>query len=265
MATDDVKKQFTALKGVGDAKAQLLIENGFDTLEKLQKATVKQLTGIEGISEKNAQDILKQVKAAQKTSTSPKKPASSQKTKDKTPSKGVSKKEQPSGKSPVKKIPETTTQPSTKEASSTDDVQIVEETKKVKVKIKPKLSEQQKKQLEQRKQIKKRTPTFLREEWFRYKRIPKNWRRPDGLTSKMRKHLKYRPNVVSIGYRGPKQVRGLHPSGFQEILIHNVSDLERLNPDTQAARISSTVGTKKRMAIAKKAEERNIRVLNRGV
>ena len=75
-------------------------------------------------------------------------------------------------------------------------------------------------------------------------------------------HLKYRPSKVRVGFRGPKTVRGLHSSGFEEVTIFNVNDLEGLNPKTQAARIGGSVGTRKRMDIEKKAEELNIRLLN---
>jgi large subunit ribosomal protein L32e len=54
----------------------------------------------------------------------------------------------------------------------------------------------------------------------------------------------------------------LHPSGFEEVMVHTVRDLDQVNPDIQAVRIGSTVGTKKRLEIAKKAEELNIRILN---
>jgi large subunit ribosomal protein L32e len=54
----------------------------------------------------------------------------------------------------------------------------------------------------------------------------------------------------------------LHPSGFEEIIVHNVKDLEQLNPKTQAARIGGSVGTKKRIEIGKKAEELDLRILN---
>ncbi len=138
----------------------------------------------------------------------------------------------------------------------------IEEKKVIKPKKKPVLNEELKQQLKKRKEIKERTPEFLREEWFRYKRIPKNWRRPDGITSKMHKNLAYRPSKVRIGFRGPKQTRGLHSSGFEEVTIFNVKDLENLNPKTQAARIGGSVGTKKRIDIGKKAEELNIRLLN---
>ncbi len=78
----------------------------------------------------------------------------------------------------------------------------------------------------------------------------------------MREHKGYRPPVVDSGYRGPKKVRGLHPSGFREVLVHNVKELEKLNPEKEAARIARTVGVRKRMAIEKRAEELGIRVLN---
>lgn len=151
-----------------------------------------------------------------------------------------------------------------KEVKKTEEKSKIEkEEKKIKkTKIKPQLSEELKKELEKRKQIKKRTPEFLREEWFRYRRVPRNWRRPDGISSKMRKNLKYRPSKVRIGFRGPKTVRGLHSSGFEEVTIFNIKDLKGLNPKTQAARIGGSVGTRKRIDIEKKAEELNIRLLN---
>ncbi len=78
----------------------------------------------------------------------------------------------------------------------------------------------------------------------------------------MRKNLAYRPSKVRVGFRGPKETRCLHSSGFEEVTIFNVKDLENLNPKTQAARIGGSVGTKKRIDIGKKAEELDIRLLN---
>jgi len=47
-------------------------------------------------------------------------------------------------------------------------------------------------------------------------------------------------------------------------MIHTVKELERIDPKKQAVRIGGTVGTKKRLGIAKRAEELSIRVLNMG-
>ncbi len=104
---------------------------------------------------------------------------------------------------------------------------------------------------------------FHRQEWFRYKRLGDRWRRPRGRHSKMRLNRKYRPPKVRIGHRNPKDIRGLHPSGFEEILIHNTYELEKINPKTQAARIAGAVGEKKRAKIEEKANEKGIRILNR--
>ena len=45
-------------------------------------------------------------------------------------------------------------------------------------------------------------------------------------------------------------------------MVYNIADLNNIDPEKQAARIGGTVGTKKRLEIAKKAEELEIRVLN---
>ncbi len=60
-------------------------------------------------------------------------------------------------------------------------------------------------------------------------------------------------------------MRGLHSSGFEEVLVHRPQDLEGMDPKTQAARMAHTVGMKKRLAIQERADELEIRVLNRVV
>tara|TARA_Y100001970_G_scaffold78619_1_gene100095 strand:+ start:45 stop:470 length:426 start_codon:yes stop_codon:yes gene_type:complete len=128
---------------------------------------------------------------------------------------------------------------------------------------KPVLDKQTKKDLSKRNRMSHKRPSFKRQNWFRYKRLGEKWRRPRGIHSKMRRHFKYRIPVVQVGFRGPASVRGLHPSGFEEVLVHNTKEVENVNPETQAVRISSTVGDKKRELIVKKADELKIRVFNR--
>ena len=257
MAKEDIIKEFTKIKGVGKAKAELLYDKGFDSLDKLKKATTKDLAKVEGITgtiAKNIKDQLKETKVA-KTKAQKKKKVEKPKEKEEKPK--AEKKAELKAK-PEKKEKK----PKVAKKEEEEEEEPEEEKEEYKVKKKPKLSKEQKERLRLRKQIKKRTPDFLREEWFRYKRIPKNWRKPDGISSKMRINLKYRPSMVRVGFRGPKETRGLHPSGFEEVIVNNVSDLESIDPKTQAARIGSTVGTKKRMNIEKKAEELEVRILN---
>ncbi|MBC7090591.1 MAG: 50S ribosomal protein L32e [Nitrososphaeria archaeon] len=109
---------------------------------------------------------------------------------------------------------------------------------------------------------KRRKPDFIRPESWRYVRIKPNWRRPKGIDHKVRKEYKGWPARVKVGYGSPKETRGLHPSGFKEVIIHNVQELLKLDPKTEAAKIAHTVGTKKRIEIFEKAKELGIHVLN---
>ncbi|MCX8188896.1 MAG: 50S ribosomal protein L32e [Nitrososphaeria archaeon] len=110
--------------------------------------------------------------------------------------------------------------------------------------------------------VKIKKPKFVRPESWRYVRIKPNWRRPKGIDHKVRKEYKGWPARVKVGYRAPKAIRGLHPSGFKEVLVHNIQELLKLDPKVNAARIAHTVGTKKRIEIFEKAKELGIHVLN---
>jgi large subunit ribosomal protein L32e len=115
-----------------------------------------------------------------------------------------------------------------------------------------------------RETLKAKKPEFIRQESWRYKRVKPSWRRARGLDSKMRTKRKGWPKSVEAGYRSPKSVRGLHPSGFEEVIVHNVKDLDEITSD-QAARIGHTVGRRKRADIVERAEELKIYVLNKRV
>ncbi|MBP2133154.1 large subunit ribosomal protein L32e [Methanomicrobium sp. W14] len=105
--------------------------------------------------------------------------------------------------------------------------------------------------------------TFKRQGLSRKKRLEDTWRRPRGLQSKQRKQYRAKGSHPRPGFGSPKAVRGMHPSGFEEVIVFNVTDLEGLNTEVQAIRISSTVGGRKRAAIQEKADEINVKILNR--
>ena len=132
-----------------------------------------------------------------------------------------------------------------------------------KPKQRPVIDDETKANLAKRNRMSHKRPTFKRQNWFRYKRLGDKWRRPRGIHSKMRRHFKYRIPVVQSGFRGPASVRGLHPSGFEEILVNNLKDVDNVDAKTQAIRIASTVGDKKRETIVTKADKLGIRVFNR--
>ena len=129
---------------------------------------------------------------------------------------------------------------------------------------KPVLSEELKAALALRAAQKKGTPSFRRTEWFRYKRLSRSgWRKPHGMDNKQRRNYKYRGSLVRIGHGKVNAASGLHPSGFEEVMVHNTRDLDQIDAETQAARIGATVGGRKRENIHSRADELGIRVLNR--
>ncbi len=131
--------------------------------------------------------------------------------------------------------------------------------------LKPKLEPEIRRLLAVRASKSAQRPPFHRQEWFRYKKFGDEWRKPQGGQSKLRRHFGYRWNLPSIGYRGPREVRGLHPSGFQEVLVHNERQLEGLDPAKQAVRVAHGVGARKRELIEKACDDKGLRVLNRMV
>jgi large subunit ribosomal protein L32e len=118
------------------------------------------------------------------------------------------------------------------------------------------------KMLELRRKIKARTPYFRRFESWRFVRLDEPWRKPKGVDNHQRLSVKGWPHLVKVGYRVPKEVRYLHPSGYRDVLIHNMRELEALSADNDAARIASGVGRRKRIELATRARDLGIRVLN---
>jgi len=117
--------------------------------------------------------------------------------------------------------------------------------------------------LRKRTLINSKRPRFIRMNSWCLKRLPSSWRSPRrSLDNKIRLQKKGYPALVKIGYRNPKLVRGLHPSGFIEVLVTSVKDLDDIDPEIQAVRVSSNVGRRKRAEIIKKAEELGIKILN---
>ena len=131
-------------------------------------------------------------------------------------------------------------------------------------KQKPVLDEATQAALDARKAQKKVQPKFRRQEWFRYSRLKRTgWRKPKGYQSSQRMNRKYRSPMARVGYGKVASVRNLHPSGFEEVLVHRPEDLDGIDPAVQAARVGGTVGGRKRVLIHERADELCIRVLNR--
>ncbi|MFX0080282.1 MAG: 50S ribosomal protein L32e [Candidatus Hodarchaeota archaeon] len=124
---------------------------------------------------------------------------------------------------------------------------------------------QDKRLMELRKKIDKKRPSFRRVESWRYKRVKDSWRKARGIDSKTRKKKKLGVKSPTIGYRTPKKVRGLHPSGYTEVLIYTFNDLKNLNKNKHALKISGKLGAKKRIALTDYCQRRGFKILNLGV
>jgi len=107
-------------------------------------------------------------------------------------------------------------------------------------------------------------PWFKRDDYEKKKKLSASWRRPRGLFNKMRRGFPDKGPVVQAGYGAPAAIRGFHPSGFEEVLVGSLGDLEKVQSE-QAIRIARTVGARKKQMILERALAKGMKVLNPGV
>ena len=222
-------EELTDISGVGDAKAERLREAGVETIDDIRGLTQEELADVEGIGNALAARIKADVgdlEVADEAETDAE-------VEDETPD--------------------------AEEAETDDEVETELRPRGLAEKT-PELSDAESRLLTQRRRVGK--PQFNRQDYHKKKRTPTSWRRPRGGLSKQRRGVKGKGPKVEAGYRTPKAVRGLHPSGFEEVRVENPDDLEGIDGDREAARIGSTVGARKRERIEELAEEAGIRVLN---
>ncbi|WP_135853196.1 50S ribosomal protein L32e [Halorussus salinus] len=224
---EDEPQSLEDVSGVGPSKADALREAGFESVQDVKAASQDDLAEVEGIGNALAARIKADVG-------------------------GLEVEEETEAE-----IEED--EPEESEAETDEEVEtelqprgLVEKT--------PDLSEREEELLTQRKRVGK--PQFNRQDYHKKKRTPTSWRRPRGKLSKQRRGIKGKGDTVQAGFRTPTEVRGKHPSGFEEVHVHNTDDLEGVDGDTEAVRIASKVGARKRERIEEQAEEQGIRVLN---
>ncbi|WP_435175842.1 50S ribosomal protein L32e [Halorussus sp. AFM4] len=224
---DDEPQELEDISGVGASKADALRDAGYESVEDVKAATQDDLAEVEGIGNALAARIKADV--------------------------GGLEVEEETEAEIEEEEPE---EPETEEAEAAETELrprgLVEKT--------PDLTEREEELLQQRKRVGK--PQFNRQDYHKKKRTPTSWRRPRGKLSKQRRGVKGKGPKVEAGFRTPTEVRGKHPSGFEEVRVHNVDDLDGVDGDREAVRIASKVGARKRERIEEQAEENGIRVLN---
>jgi len=107
---------------------------------------------------------------------------------------------------------------------------------------------------------------FIRQDSNRHSKIGKRrkklqvWRSSKGMHSKMRKRRKGYPSSPAVGYKSAKEDFG-KILGMTPVLIHNEKELSKIGKNS-AAIIARRVGSRKKIALIKKAEEMKIKILN---
>ena len=231
MADDEEYTELTDISGVGPAKAEALEAAGYESVDDVRRASQSELAEVDGIGNALAARIKADVG-------------------------GLEVSEETEAEVEDE-------EPEADEAELDEDVETEHVPKYVSAELTektPDLGEREQRLLTERRTNGK--PNFYRQDYHKKKRTPKSWRRPRGGLSKQRKGLKSRGPKVAAGFRTPTEVRGLHPSGFEDVLVHNTDDLADIDPDTQAVRVASGVGGRKRATIEEEADEAGIRVLN---
>ncbi len=109
-----------------------------------------------------------------------------------------------------------------------------------------------------------RHPKFVRPNLSKIKRVKNKWRRPRGIDSKQRMHLKWAGAIVGKGYRGEAVKRHSHPSGKKEFYVRNLSELERFGSTLQGfvLRLQASLSKRSKESIRKRALEMKLKVLN---
>ncbi|ELZ91136.1 50S ribosomal protein L32e [Haloferax sulfurifontis] len=215
------------ISGVGPSKADALREAGFESVDDVQAASQSELAEVDGIGNALAARIKADVGGLEV-----------------------------SDESEAEVEDESEAEPEEEEAEEVE----TELQPRGHADKKPQLDDETAEALAQKRREGK--PQFNRQDHHKKKRTPKSWRRPRGGLSKQRIGIKGKGPKVEAGYRTPKAARGLHPSGFEEVRVFNTDDLEGIDGDTQAVRIASSVGARKRERIEEACEDREIRVLN---
>jgi large subunit ribosomal protein L32e len=103
---------------------------------------------------------------------------------------------------------------------------------------------------------------FKRDGYGKKKQLSDSWRKPRGQHNKQREQKKAKGALPKPGFGSPIAVRGMHPSGFFEVLLSSVKELEGIDPKTHAIRIGATVGERTRLGLQEKALAAGFKVLN---
>ena len=239
---EEIINEFTSIKGVGESRAKALYEAGYTSVKDLNEATAEELSRVKGITNQLAEGIKNEVSLIYEDIEA-----------------GEAVEESAQEVVGTAKV-EVEAEEEFKEEAGEED----EEDKEIEAVPTTELEMESEFQrlLKVRKRQKSKKPNFIQTDQHKKKRLKKYWRRPKGLQNKKRRYILGKGGMARVGFGSPVAVKGLHPSGFQDVLMSRVQDLDELDPGTQAVRIARTVGQRKRMEIVNKARSLGLKILN---
>lgn len=239
---EEIINEFTSIKGIGESRAKALYEAGYTSVKDLNEATAEELSRVKGITNQLAEGIKNEVSLIYEDIEA-----------------GEAVEESAQEVVGTAKV-EVEAEEEFKEEAGEED----EEDKEIEAVPTTELEMESEFQrlLKVRKRQKSKKPNFIQTDQHKKKRLKKYWRRPKGLQNKKRRYILGKGGMARVGFGSPVAVKGLHPSGFQDVLMSRVQDLDELDPGTQAVRIARTVGQRKRMEIVNKARSLGLKILN---
>ncbi len=247
---EEIINEFTSIKGIGESRAKALYEAGYASVKDLNDATAEELSRVKGITDQLAERIKNEIsliyedieagEAVEETAQEVVGTA-------KVEVEAEEEFEDEAGEEFKEEAGEGDEEDKEIEAVPTTELEMESEFQRL---------------LKVRKRQKSKKPNFIQTDQHKKKRLKKYWRRPKGLQNKKRRYILGKGGMARVGFGSPVAVKGLHPSGFQDVLMSRVQDLDELDPGTQAVRIARTVGQRKRMEIVNKARSLGLKILN---
>ena len=109
---------------------------------------------------------------------------------------------------------------------------------------------------------KRRKPVFVRQDAHKKAKLGWKWRKPKGMHSKMRLHKRGKRRCVQIGWGSPKKVINFDKSGLRIKMVSSIKDMDAVIKNEEGIIISKRVGMRKKIGLLKKAQEKELAVLN---
>ena len=113
-----------------------------------------------------------------------------------------------------------------------------------------------------KKSRKAKKPKFIQQDGHKKISLAEKWRKPRGRHSKLRLNLRGYKRRPRVGWGSPAQVKGLHATGLEIILVQNVQDVNKLDEKKHGVIIGASVGNKKRLDVLDAVQKKNLILLN---